>query len=189
MSQRSIEEIRKDAWLFSGCKDIAEMQYRMQIDSNELLLYSLHPKYYRFTVRKPSGGEREIETPIAPLKEIQRRLNHYIQAWYYEHQPDSSYGYIISPKKKKNFKNIVKNAERHLGNDFMMQIDFEDFFHQIKTTDVYGIFNSGYFNFSEKASCTLAKVCTYNNRLPMGAPTSPALSNIYTIGLDREIES
>jgi len=188
MSGRSIEEINKDARLFSSCSSLSELQLRLNINTNELKLHSLHPKYYSFTICKPGGGFREIETPVSILKEIQRKLSYYLQAWYYEHQTTSSYGYIICPKKKKSLKNIVGNARLHLGNPYMMQMDFDDFFHHIRIRDVYGIFRSTAFNFSEETSCTLAKVCTYNGRLPMGAPTSPVLSNIYVIELDKKIE-
>src|SRR5205823_9973041 len=37
------------------------------------------------------------------------------------------------------------------------------------------------------AAITLAQLCTYNGRLPQGAPTSPILSNMICFKMDREI--
>lgn len=95
MAARTLDEIKRDALLFSICKDVDDIQLKLKTNSRELLLYSLHPKYYQFKIHKPGGGSREIETPALPLKEIQKKLNYYLQAFYYLHQPVSSYGYII----------------------------------------------------------------------------------------------
>jgi RNA-directed DNA polymerase len=189
MPTRTLDQIRMDAMMVSDCKEIGDVQNKMKISSYDLQLYCLHPKYYSFSVRKSSGGTREIETPTAPLKELQRRLNYYLQAFYYVHQPSSSYGYIISARNRKNTKNIVNNAERHLGNKYMMQMDFEDFFHQIKTKNIFELFTNKTLSFTQKTAYSLAKVCTYNDHLPMGAPTSPVLSNLYTIDLDKSLEN
>ncbi len=188
MSKRSLDEIKKDAKLFATCTDITDLQNKLKISGNDLLLFSLHPRYYCFTIRKQSGGLREIETPAFQLKELQRKLNYYLQAYYYMNQSSSSYGYIISPGNRKNYKNIVKNAEQHLGNRYMMKVDFDDFFHQIKTRDVMGMFLANNLSFTQKAAHTLASVCTNNDRLPMGAPTSPVLSNLFALELDHTLE-
>jgi len=189
MSTRTLDQIRMDAMMVADCKEIGDVQSKMKISGYDLQLYCLHPKYYSFSVLKSNGGTREIETPTAPLKELQRKLNYYLQAYYYQCQPASSYGYIISPKNRKNNKNIVRNAELHLGCSYMMQMDFEDFFHQISTSDVLDIFSTESLSFTKKAAYSLARVCTYNDHLPMGAPTSPVLSNLYTIELDKSLES
>ena len=69
----------------------------------------------------------------------------------------------------------------------MINADFKDFFHQINIEDVSKIFKSGLFNFDNNTAYTLAKICTYKGRLPMGAPTSPVLSNLYAIALDNDL--
>jgi hypothetical protein len=98
-----------------------------------------------------------------------------------------SYGYIISVKAEKNRKNILENAKRHLGAKFMLNVDFEDFFHQFSTQRIYNMLSCLPFRFANRAALILAKLFTYKNRLPMGAPTSPVLSNLASIKLDKQL--
>jgi len=188
MARRTLAEIKTDALLLANCHDIDDISYRLKTSKNEIQLYSLHPTYYSFPVHKSNGGIREVEAPHYELKTIQRQLNYYLQALYFEHQTPVSYGYIIGAKNKKNLKTIVSNAEQHLGNRYMINADFENFFHQIKLNDVVTVFSGSMLDFNQKSAFILAKLCTYNNRLPMGAPTSPVLSNLYAIPLDNELQ-
>ena len=54
---------------------------------------------------------------------------------------------------------------------------------------MYEIFRNEPFNFSKNQANTLAKICTNKGRLPMGAPTSPVISNFACINLDKEIQT
>jgi len=74
-----------------------------------------------------------------------------------------------------------------LGHDFMLNADFKDFFHQITINDVFNIFKNKPFIFDISTAHLLSKICCYNKRLPMGAPTSPVLSNFYTLALDKAL--
>jgi len=69
----------------------------------------------------------------------------------------------------------------------MINADFEDFFHQISLSGVKNIFSSYPFRFDRYTANTLAKICCYKERLPMGAPTSPVLSNFYVLSLDKKL--
>lgn len=147
----------------------------------------LSPDYLYFKIRKPKGGYREIEAPENHLKKVQRKLNEYLQYVYYTLKTDAAYGFIINPRHKKA-KNIVTNAARHLHHKYLLNIDFEDFFHQISTEKVIEIFSKLPFHFQKYTIKTLAKICTNKGRLPMGAPTSPVLSNFACIEMDQELE-
>jgi RNA-directed DNA polymerase len=189
MKRRTLYEIKADSQLLAQCRNIDDICLKLNTSKNELLLHSLHPKYYSFPIKKHDGSFREIEAPSYELKAMQKQLNYFLQALYFEHQTPASYGYIISPDHLKSQKNIVTNAQRHLGNPYMLSIDFEDFFHQIKLNDVVTIFSGHLLDFDPKSAFALASICTYNNRLPMGAPTSPVLSNLYSIDLDNELNA
>ncbi len=151
---------------------------------------AFEPMYYHFSVPKPDGKTtRAIEAPEHQLKNLQRQLNHYLQTIYYLHQSEASYGFIIKVIGNKNVKNIYTNAQKHLGCQYLLNIDFDDFFHQIKTENIAQIFRQDPFRFDKYTAYTLAKTCTYKGRLPMGAPTSPVLSNFYTLPLDQDISA
>lgn len=188
MRRRTLSEIRTDAHLLASCHNIDEVCKTIYVSKNEVLLNILHPKYSCFQLRKPNGNLREIEAPAEGLKSIQKQLNYFLQALYFEHQTSASHGYLICPKNEKSQKNILKNAESHLGNSYMLNADFKDFFHQIKLNDVVTIFSGQLLDFNQKDAFALAKLCVYKNHLPMGAPTSPVLSNLYAIPLDNDIQ-
>lgn len=169
------------------CKNLKQLSVLLGCTKNQLVLSAFNPMYYHFQVPKKNGDYRQIEAPSLELKTIQRRLNKYLQAVYYLNQSKVSYGYVVKTINDKNPKNIYTNALSHLGNGYMLNADFKDFFHQITLIDVTTIFKSHFFNFDTYTAHTLAKICCYNNRLPMGAPTSPVLSNLYSIALDTDL--
>lgn len=188
MRQRTLDEIKADAGHLAFCNNIDEVCNTIYVSKKDFILNALHPNYECFQMRKPQGGFRAIEAPSEGLKTIQKQLNYYLQALYFLNQTKASHGYIISPKNKKSQKNIVKNAACHLGKPFMLNADFKDFFHQIRLNDVVTIFSGKLLDFNQKDAFTLAKLCVFNNHLPMGAPTSPVLSNLYTIPFDGEMQ-
>jgi RNA-directed DNA polymerase len=152
-----------------------------------MLLYSLHAKYNEFKIPKGNGKFRLIENPVYELKQIQKTLNKFFQALYYLKQTKYAYGFIISVKNGKDKKNILQNAKKHLGNKYMLKVDLKDFFHQVSKQRIYNLLLSNLFNFNKKTAQILSNIFTYKARLPMGAPTSPVLSNFVSISLDNAL--
>lgn len=189
MKQRktTLKQLRSRGDLFCACRNLDDLSRVFKLPKKSFVLTAFEPTYYHFSVPKANGQVRSIEAPEMELKKLQRQLNAYLQAVYYLHQSDAAYGFIITVIGNKNVKNICTNAEKHLGCDYLLNADFDDFFHQIKTDDVAQIFRENPFQFDKYTAYTLAKICTYKGRLPMGAPTSPVLSNFYTLPLDKEI--
>ena len=184
----SLNQIKSYDAKLKHCKTTQQLATLLHTTAREITLHSFEPIYYHFTIPKKRKGEfRFIEAPSLALKNLQRKLNTYLQSVYYLQQPKASYGYIIKAIGQKSTKNIYTNALQHLGNNYLLNADFKNFFHQITLTDVSNIFKSNIFNFDNNTAHTLAKICTYKGRLPMGAPTSPALSNLYTIAMDKEL--
>lgn len=174
---------------FSKYKTVFDVCKVLNISENTLTLHALNPKYNCFKIPKNKGGYRTIEAPEKELKDIQRRLNLYLQAFYFLNKPKASHGFIITPKYSKQSKNILSNALTHLSNNYLLNVDFKDFFHQINKQHIFDVFNNKqYWNFNKKTAEILANLCSFKKRLPMGAPTSPALSNIATIPFDNMME-
>jgi len=146
---------------------------------HQLQLLAAMPPYNEFTVQKRDGSPRFIEDPQPKLKQVLRMLNAYLQAIYFFDKPDASYGFITIPKDDPAPpRHIVTHAERHLGCLWLMNIDLEDFFHQITTEAVAKRLGDMPFQFDEDVVQLLARLMTYKGRLPMGSPCSPVLSNL-----------
>jgi len=182
----SLRQINAKATEFLMCHKTSQIESLLHLKRMQLTATAFDPQYYYFKIRKPKGGYREIEAPETELKKVQRKINEYLQYVYYELKTDAAYGFIINPKRKQA-RNIVTNARQHLGNNYMLNLDFDDFFHQISKQDIIHIFSRKPFDFEKNTIRTLAKICTNNERLPMGAPTSPVLSNFHCIDLDNAL--
>lgn len=187
MKQRKATLKQLQSNQFCNCRNSNDLTQLLQIPKKNWVLMAFEPLYYHFSVPKPNGKMRHIEAPEQQLKQLQRKLNTYLQAVYYLHQSTASYGFITKAIGVPYVKNIRTNAEQHLGCNYLLNTDFDDFFHQIKTENITAIFKKYPFYFDTHTASTLAKICTYKGRLPMGAPTSPVLSNFYTLSLDEEL--
>ncbi len=156
----------------------------LSIEERKLSLMAQQPRYKTFNIPKKDGGQRLIEVPDNNLKKILGNLNRYLQSVYIFEKSNAAYGFIAGVKNDDDRRNIVTNAQKHLGNDYMINLDLKDFFHQVTTREVESIFSGVPFNFKDQVLDILVKLTTYQGRLPMGIPTSPVLSNFACRQLD-----
>jgi len=156
----------------------------LNTDQRNLLLLAKQPKYQVFTVPKRGGGKRNIENPDFDLKNMQSRLNKYLQSTYYFEKSTAAYGFIANARDERTRRDIITNAQQHLGKPYLVNIDLKDFFHSVKYKKVEGVFSSKPFFFETKLTRLLTQLTTYNRHLPMGTPTSPVLSNFACLTLD-----
>lgn len=127
------------------------------------------PSFYRdFQIKKKNGTLRTISEPLPSLKEIHIWILENILA-----------NVKLSPFAKAYRKKIriFENLKFHKNQPIVYTIDLKDFFCSINTDAVEAIFKS--LGYSLLISNLLAKLCTKDNSLPQGAPTSPCLSNIF----------
>lgn len=172
---------------FISLRSAYHMACLIDVPEHVLQLQSGLPQYSEFRIRKKGGGHREIEDPFPVLKGIQRRLNRFLQAVYFVRKTKAAYGFILAVKNKPK-RNIVSNAKRHLHAAYLMNFDIRDFFHSIDKQAVIQIFTGPPFGFSGTLALLLGRLCCYKGRLPMGAPTSPVLTNFFAMGLDRDLD-
>jgi RNA-directed DNA polymerase len=79
----------------------------------------------------------------------------------------------------------MTNVKIHENNKYLLKIDLKDFFPSIKINWVMQVFKElGYENY---VAFYLASLCCFDGKLPQGAPSSPAISNIVAIHLDRRL--
>jgi RNA-directed DNA polymerase len=147
------------------------------------------PHYQRFQIPKKSGGYRLIQAPGHILMYAQSRLNFYLQNYYHLIAPKGVYGFVINPTKSVSFCNIVENAKIHVNQKYVLNLDLKDFFPSILAYRVKELFQSDDFRFNEKVATALALLVTYEGKLPIGAPTSPVISNFICLELDDMLQS
>ncbi|HEY9733638.1 MAG TPA: retron St85 family RNA-directed DNA polymerase [Drouetiella sp.] len=132
--------------------------------------------YKRFSVPKKSGGQRHISAPSRELKRIQKWISHNLLKPLPVH--DACTGYRVGMC-------IVDNARPHVGQDFVLNADIEDFFPSITIDRVNEFFES--IGYDQKLAGYLARLCTHDQLLPQGAPTSPDLANLICNSLDERL--
>jgi len=175
--------------LFSFHRVRTEKQLAAALRCTTTYLHQLaeNPKYNSFMVTKPGGGKRLIEDPETDLKQVLSHIAYHLQMTYYPIRPAPSHGFIKSPENAESY-HIVSNASAHFGCSYLLNIDLDDFFHQVTEDKVARIFQSSHFHFDLDCEALLTKMVCYNGRLPMGSPSSPPLSNYAMLLVDDEIE-
>jgi RNA-directed DNA polymerase len=134
--------------------------------------------YREFRIKKRSGGYRLITAPFPALLEIQE--------WIYQNiliqiaiNP-CAHGFTAK-------KSIITSSKLHTGKKELLKLDLKDYFPSIKINRIISIFKSlGYPNI---IAFYLASICSFEESLPQGAPTSPILSNIISRNLDKRLLS
>lgn len=173
--------------VFCATNSIATLAYLLKTDKRKLLMMAKNPRYRQFSIPKKGGGERAIETPFAELKKLQSQLSNYLQSVYYFEKSSASYGFIVGVRNEEDRRNVLTNAQKHLKQPYMVNIDLKDFFHSISKKQVVKIFENAPFKFKRSLPNLLANLTTYQGRLPMGTPTSPVLSNLACRQLDAQL--
>lgn len=184
---QSLYHIEKAAAQFTSCKYLGDLEQLLEEPRKNLSLLSIASEYYVFTLPKADGSSRLIEAPYPDLKRILKKLNYYLQSVYFLQKPAVSYGYVINYRGNGQPRNMLTNAERHIGSQYLLNVDFEDFFHQVTIDQVQTIFASPPFRFTKRCVEVLTGLCCFKQRLPMGSPTSPVLSNFSTQKLDKAL--
>lgn len=159
-------------------------------DRHTLERLALQPRYKVFHLSKSAGGDlRLIEDPAPLLKKVQTTLNLYLQSAYYFERSHAGYGFVVNPVSDDDRRNILTNARKHLHRPWLLQLDLRDFFHHVTEEKVRTIFDAPPLCFKEDITDLLTGVTTYLGRLPMGAPTSPVLSNLACRDLDEALHA
>lgn len=165
-------------------------QFRSLLKLNPLILnYHINkPIYYTFQIPKKSGGSRSICAPNEYLKEIQSKLNIYLQAAYFYIKPKGVHGFVYNPYSGIGKTFIVSNAQVHCNKKHVLNMDIKDFFPSITAKQVRDALTSAPLNMSDEVAVIIALLGTYKKTLPTGAPSSPILSNIVCLEMDKELE-
>ena len=144
-------------------------------------LYSISNRiennYKVYKIKKHNGNYRTIYSPKPLLKSIQRKILNNIL----NNKEISKYA-----KAYHNNISLKDNALPHLNKKIKLKLDIIDFFENIEYPTIYKYcFNEVYF--PKSVGHLLTTLCTYESRLPQGAPTSSYISNLIMKDFDNEL--
>lgn len=144
-------------------------------------------KYHHFSLTKKDGGFRKIEAPGKKLKFLQKTFANALQLFYLRHIPDCVHGYVSGINPEVGSRHILTNAKAHQGAAWLLNLDFDDFFPSIDSIRILDTFRHWFPKMPSETAELLTLLCTRKNTLPMGAPSSPVLSNFCMIQLDEAL--
>lgn len=137
-------------------------------------------KYETIYLPKRDSSIRIIRSPNRRLKSVQTRLLTILEGLYRPHS--RAHGYVKG-------KGLRTHASLHVGKKIIFNCDLKDFFPSINLGRIRGRLMAAPYGLSNSVATTIAKLCTCDEVLPMGAPTSPILSNMICSNLDSELAS
>jgi len=133
--------------------------------------------YRTFQIPKKRNNEfRLIKEPLPNLKFIQR--------WILDNILNQLEPSPYTKAFRKGY-SIKDNAKFHIGQKKLLSLDIKSYFDSINYKMVYTFFRS--LKYSKSVAVMLSNICTLNDSLPQGAPTSPMLANLITKRLDKRL--
>lgn len=149
-------------------------------------------RYRHFNIKKKSGGTRLITAPkTKAYKHILRYVNEILKSLYTPSQYATGFT---------QGRSVLNNAQVHIGQNYVLNIDLKDFFPSIAQPRVWKRLQLKPFNFPVPIASLIAGLCCMKETvekedgskvhryvLPQGAPTSPILTNMICDTLDRRL--
>ncbi|MCH4292894.1 retron St85 family RNA-directed DNA polymerase [Shewanella sp. 3B26] len=160
------------------------LKNQLLLSDAELLYFaSTAPhRYKKYFIPKRNGVDlREIAHPSSQLKYVQRLLVESMVKTFPIHSSAVAYRKGIS---------IRDNATLHLKNNYLLKMDFENFFNNITPEIFFDACEDNNISYSEKDKNLLKNILFYKKRrasglsLSIGAPSSPLVSNFIMYQFD-----
>ena len=174
-------------WKYIGIKECNEFLLSLHLfnskDDKKYLktIYSItnniENNYKVYKIKKRNGKLRTIHEPNKLLKHIQKQILNNIL----NNKEMSIYAKAYHPGIS-----LKENAIPHTNKDLILKLDIKDFFENINFIDVYNAcFPIEYF--PKSVGMILTYLCTYQDHLIQGAPTSAYISNLVMKDFDNVI--
>jgi len=150
ISFEKMESKRDLVQLLNKVKPLIYGSKVVPFDLKQITWYS-HPRvninrYLEFKIKKKSGTDRTINAPVKGLKSIQKTLSFVLQCVFEPHR--SAMGFVRN-------KSIVDNAKKHIGNNYVYNIDLKDFFSSIDQARVWKCLQLKPFNLKDATNIPL----------------------------------
>lgn len=134
-------------------------------------------KLYRLrSLPQKNGKKRVILDPNSSMRRLQLWIQNKILTRTKPH--NSAHGFVRG-------RSILTNSKPHIGKKVIVRLDIEDFFPSIAHQSVRKVYQR--IGYPYGVAVLLANLCTVDGQLPQGAITSPALSNLVCINLDKRL--
>ena len=174
-------------WKYIGTKECNDFLLSLNLinckDKDKYIktIYSIsnniEKNYKVYKIKKRNGKYRTIYEPNSMLKQIQKQI-------------------LINILNNKSISKYAKayhkgislkdNAIPHINKKIILKLDIKNFFESISFLDVYNsCFSIEYF--PKSVGFILTYLCTYDNHLTQGSPTSAYISNLIMKEIDEEI--
>ena len=174
-------------WKYTGIKKCNEFLLSLRLfdcknDKKYIqTLYSLsnqmEKNYKIYKIKKNNGGYRTIYEPNSLLKHVQKQILKNIL----NQKAISSYA-----KAYHQSFSLKDNAIPHQNKKQILKLDIKDFFESITFWDIYqNCFPIAYF--PEPVGMLLTYLCTYDDHLTQGSPTSSYISNLVLKDFDESV--
>lgn len=147
----------------------------------EGLAHAASHSYKQYTIKKVGGGTRTIHHPSRALKSLQRWLNAEVLSSWPVHPSAMAYC---------KGKSILDNAAAHRHSNYLLRMDFADFFGSIKDSDIdtyASTYPRQFAGWSADDIAVFKKIVFRFGSLTIGAPTSPNVANALCIDMDAQL--
>jgi RNA-directed DNA polymerase len=156
----------------------AELSKLLQVSPSEIdyVIGSLARFYRLKSEPKPNDGQRFFHIPQGRLRQLQDKIKERIlsQARFSEHLHGGVKG-----------KSAQTNVRNHRNKEAVLALDIKSFFPSIRPERVLAVFER--LGYSGEASRILTRLTTYEQQLPQGPPTSPAIANLCIPRIDARL--
>lgn len=165
---------------------LEKLSMQSGIDKSRLMNFAASAsfKYKVYEIPKRNGETREICQPSRAVKSVQKWCVREVLQNLPVHECAYAYRKGVG---------IRQNAERHLGYNYTLRVDFSDFFPSFKIDGVFKFLNhcngSKDIQLNDDDVVFLSKIFCRHSALTIGAPSSPALTNCMMYSLDQEIQA
>lgn len=189
---------RKDLWRYCTDRHCQDMLLSFKLFGENdwpesrvigcLYMLSNHKERYYKKIRIPKkgGGTRTLLAPDPLLKLVQKNLLHHVLEGFSVAPCAMAYRRQTGKDREKQG-GIMGNAAAHVGKKLVLKLDIADFFGSITFPMVlHHVFPAKYF--PPAVGNLLTALCCYEEYLPQGAPTSPAISNLVMKPFDEHME-
>lgn len=148
--------------------DFPDWPKEKQLDCLYAVSRHAHRHYRPVTVARRDGTSRRLLAPDPLLKSIQRNLLRHVLA----ERAVSPHATAYHPGAS-----TLANARPHVGQAQLLKLDIADFFPSVSYAMVLrSAFPDAYY--PPPVAAVLTGLCCYEDSLPQGAPTSPAIANL-----------
>jgi RNA-directed DNA polymerase len=155
-------------------------------------IFNCDNSYREHKISKKTGGTRTIREPNAQLKEVQKKLQGFLDT----NAPVNSCAHGF----RKN-RSVVTNALPHIGNQVVIKLDIKSFFDSVTYEQVLGVYQSavrthdyrniyGWLRIEGDLKKLIEKLSDLSwqpSGIPQGASTSPIIANSLLKRFDQRV--